>query len=651
MKTKEITISDVFNQDGLLAGEMQRYEYRANQVEMSHEVENALSNGGHLMIEADTGVGKSIAYLVPSILWAIKNEKKVVISTNTINLQEQLIFKDLPLLKKIIPAPFEAVLVKGRSNYLCKRRLQRVIDDESALLVPSQYRGELERLIEWVNDTKDGSISDISAEPPAQLWDEVCCEMDNCPGKNCEYFGECFFQRARQKIYKADILVVNHHLFFSDLALKQKGKSLLPKYEAVIFDEAHFMESIATEHLGFDISNFAVKYLLNKLYNSKANRGLLMYAQERDGIKRVSALSRTVDAYFSILEEKVRVGGSNILRVNKPGEIANDLSPKFMELYSELKKIKNRLKKNEDMSNELSSYIRRTAEFVEGLDAFCNQSMLGHVYWIESGEGKYKRIVLQAYPIAVNLALKSILFDTVPTVVLTGATLTVNKSFNYFKNRLGVRDIREVRLGSSFDYKKQMKIYIPKDIPSPKDIGLYRSALIEKIEKYLDYTGGKAFVLFTSYKLMQEVYEEVAPVLREKGIESFIQGDGVPRHVMLQKFREDINSVLFGTDSFWTGVDVEGEALSNVIITRLPFAVPEHPLTRARLDYIESNGGNSFGDYSLPQAIIKLRQGIGRLIRSKTDKGIIVIMDNRIITTSYGKYFLDSLPECTRIVE
>lgn len=322
-----------------------------------------------------------------------------------------------------------------------------------------------------------------------------------------------------------------------------------------------------------------------------------------------------------------------------------------MELYKELKEVKERLKENNDLSQEISTYIRRTYELIEELSIFRNQTQLGHVYWIELEEGRYKRIILQAYPIVVSSQLKTLLFDSIKTVILTGATISVNKSFEYFKKRLGAGEAEELKLGSSFNYKEQMKIYVPKDMPSPKEIDKYEKALVEKINKYLDYTGGKAFVLFTNYKLMKEVYDEVAPVLMDKGINSFIQGEGLPRHIMLQKFREDIDSVLFGTDSFWTGVDVEGESLSNVIITRLPFAVPDHPLTRARIDYIEEQGGNAFMDYSLPQAVIKLRQGAGRLIRSKTDKGIIVILDNRIITSFYGKHFWDSLPDCPRIIE
>lgn len=659
MDTQEINVIDFFNKDGLLAGHMPRYEFRESQVQMAGAVEKVLEEEEHLMVEADTGVGKSIAYLVPSILWAVKNEKKVVVSTNTINLQEQLVYKDLPLLEKVIPHPFNAVLVKGRGNYICLRRFQRALEDEQGALVPSEYRSQLIYLEKWIKKTVDGSLADMVEQPHQQLWDEICCELDNCLGKKCPFYptgtakdcNACFFQRARSRIYKADLLIVNHHLFFSDLALRKIGRSLLPNYDAVILDEAHFVEDVATEHLGFEVSNLGVRYLLNKLYNPKATKGVFIYMHEAKGIEIVSELHKLADKFFNTLDERLQKVEDGIIRLTKPGEIPDVLGPRLMDLYKELKDIKERVKENNDLSQEVSQYIRRTSELIEELSIFRNQTLTGYVYWMELQQGKYRRIILQAYPVVVSMHLKALLFDNIKTVILTGATISVNKSFEYFKTRLGASEINELRLGSSFDYKRQMKIYVPKDIPSPKEMDKYKEALIEKINKYLDYTGGKAFVLFTNYKLMKEVYTKVVPELEDKGINSFIQGEGLPRHIMLQRFREDIDSVLFGTDSFWTGVDVEGEALSNVIITRLPFAVPEHPLMRARIDYIEEQGGNAFMDYSLPQAVIKLRQGVGRLIRSKTDKGIIVILDNRIINSHYGRLFWDSLPDCPRIIE
>lgn len=650
MDSTEINLENIFSEKGFLAKLLPRYEYRPQQLEMAAAVNNSLLEGKHLIVEADTGVGKSLAYLVPSILWAMKNKEKVVISTNTINLQEQLVYKDLPLLKKIIPDSFNIVLVKGRSNYLCLRKFQRVVEDDESLLIPFGDKEQLLRLKEWAQETKSGSLSDLEIAPDPKLWDEICSELDNCLGKKCPFYNACFLQNIRKKVFKADLLIVNHHLFFSDIALKQVTSGILPDYDAVILDEAHFVEEVATHHLGFEISNLGIRYLLNKLYNPKQNKGILIYLKTEAGIKLVQELYSLSEDFFSAFLSEFERLNNNIIRITEPGLINDVLDLGFERLHRELIKIRKAIK-NDDLKLEISKYIRRTGELIEKLNMFRNQLLLGHVYWLELEGGRFQKIVLRTFPVEIGRYLKPLLFENIKTVILTGATLSVNKSFDYIKGRLGLEKSYEKKLGSSFDYEKQMKIYVPKDISSPDLENSYKEDLIQKIIKYLGYSGGKAFVLFTNYRLMKDVYARIEPLLINDKIKSFIQGGGIPRSVMLERFREDTHSVLFGTDSFWTGVDVEGEALSNVIITRLPFAVPDYPLTRARIDYIEEHGGNAFRDYSLPQAIIKLRQGVGRLIRSRSDRGIIVILDNRIITRPYGRSFWASLPQCSRIIE
>lgn len=646
-----MNLKEIFGPEGPISRNLPAYEYRPQQLQMAEVVVKAIDEERHLIVEAGTGVGKSFAYLAPAIGYATSASKRVVISTNTISLQEQLLRKDIPFLKDVLPISFKAVLVKGRSNYICLRRWERELKSEGKDLFDAKEDARDLRIIaNWLKGTTDGSLSDLERLPSNRVWIRVCSEHDNCLGKRCPYRDNCFFQKVRKEMQEAHLLVVNHHLFFSDLALKRAKVDLLPLYKCVILDEAHNIESVASEHLGVEISNYRVKYLLDSLYNREKNKGLLLYlgagkALEYVDQARVQAALLFQDALMSM--ERV---DSPIKRIREPNPFPNYLDESLREIYSSLKELRSRAKTKED-ELELSSWMNKCMDLTNELSAFLDQMLKDHVYWLERGGKGYKRVVLKSSPINISSELREDLFGKIPTVIMTSATLVTDGSFQYFKSRVGLEDSLELNVGSPFNYEEQVRLCLAEKMPDPHDAGKYRDKVIEKVKYYLKLTNGKAFVLFTSYKLMNEVHRALRPFLTSQGINSFQQGDGIPRNIMLERFREDINSVLFGTDSFWAGVDVQGESLSNVIITKLPFDVPDHPLTEARSEDIEERGGDPFLEYSLPEAVIRLKQGFGRLIRNKEDKGIIVILDSRLLTRSYGKVFLNSLPRCRVIVD
>ncbi len=647
----KMNLQTIFTPNGLISQLLREYEYRPQQLQMAEAVAKAFESNEHLVVEAGTGVGKSFAYLIPAVDFALESGEKALVSTNTISLQEQLINKDIPFLQKILPQPFNAVLVKGRGNYLCLRRLDSLFAFERGLFDTSDEAKEVNRILNWSRDTKDGSLADINPLPMPSVWDRVVSESDNCLSVACNNYKECFYFKARAKMKDANLLIVNHHLLFSDLALRKIGPalSILPSYSHLVLDEAQHIESVATEHTGIKLSNHRVKKLLDSLCNPKRSRGLLLRLKAINLIGFVNRVRDRANDQFGMIEDWMGNFPEGTKRIERKGFVPNLLKPPLVDLEEALKTLRGGLR-NDDEEKEVDAHIRRCVELRKDLDEMLNQNKPEFVYWIECAQRRrYVTISLNAAPINVSDDLRACLFEKTKSIILTSATLSTNRDFEYFKSRIGLGLCLELLVGSPFDYEQQVCLYVSRHTPDPRSYQFIPAA-IEQIKKFLILTHGKAFVLFTSYKMMDEVYESLAPYLDGIGIASFKQGAELSRHSMIEAFKEDINSVIFGTASFWEGVDVRGEALSNVIIVKLPFAVPTHPVTEARFNQIEKQGGNAFMEYSLPEAIIRLKQGFGRLIRNKTDEGIVVILDPRVLTKPYGRQFLNSLPEC-RVIE
>ncbi|MFC1735835.1 helicase C-terminal domain-containing protein [Candidatus Hydrogenedentota bacterium] len=704
----------LFADNGPVARSLVNFERRPCQSEMLKTVTQAFNDNGVGLIEAGTGTGKTMAYLIPAVYWATMNDERVVVSTNTINLQEQLMRKDIPFLQRTLDRTFTAALIKGRGNYVCKRKLDSVARQEQ-LLLEDEFQLALADVQAWAGTTTDGSREDLSFNVPHELWETVCSESDTCAYSRCQYYSNtCFVTSARRKAAYANILVVNHHLLFADLQLRwetgSKSTPILPRYERIILDEAHNVEDVATSYFGESLTRFGLVRRFGRLVRAKrgatgktSTKGILPFvsalvskkrelfsADELDRFDKtltftllplLEILREKTDDFFDevykavdalaepapgnerklrLTEERMRDGRWQAVFAERGDNLCKELCS--AETYlQELVGIIARAVKKGDPKDELASQITElraaagrigaAADQIRRMFKSCEEEK---VYWVETGmTQRGKRIGMHISPLLVGPVLAERLYPEFATVIMTSATLTTGGKFDYLKKRTGVDHIEpdrviESALPSPFDFKEQVLIGIPDEMPPPNLAG-FEAPANKFILDCVKLTGGRTFVLFTSYGSLNRSFKELAPALEDDGIIALKQGSE-SRSRLLEKFRSDDSSVLFATSSFWEGVDVQGRSLESVILVRLPFRVPTEPVLEARVEEIQKHGGNPFMEYSVPQAVIKFRQGFGRLIRTRNDRGVVIVLDNRILTKFYGRIFLKSLPECNQVI-
>lgn len=691
------TAREILSDDGPIAAALgPRFESRDEQMRMAEAVEAAMAQGTHLVVEAGTGVGKSFAYLVPAIRRAIERNERVVIATHTISLQEQLMEKDLPLLKGTLDedgsrnwgpsGELRPVLVKGRGNYVSVRRLKLASERQDRLFSDAAAKRSLHVIEDWAYETEDGTLSSLPPLERPGVWDKVQSDSANCMGRRCPSYDRCFYQSARREMDEANILVCNHALFFSDLALRAEGVGFLPEYHHVILDEAHTVEEVASEHFGLNLTEGRVMHLLTTLYQRRSGKGYLpqlaLLAGDTGEIDRavhfVLEAESACRAFFADLLDLVQSGRLKNGRMRTPDLIDNPLTPALNALMLRMKQIREAIK-NEADRFELNAYIERADRMAKECRALVAQSQPGCAYWIDAtaNEGEesefasIRKVGVACSPIDVSPILKDHLFGAGHSVILTSATLStravekdapfehVEAAFAHTLSRLGCEGASLMQLGSPFDYARQVELVIDRAAPAPrvwtqkngrasersKASSEYASALAKRVLHHVRETQGGAFVLFTSFSTLFSVAEALARPLAEEGLPLLVQGKDGSRSEILKRFRQDERSVLLGAASFWQGVDVQGRGLRNVIITRLPFDPPDRPLIEARLERITAQGGDPFREDSIPRAVIRFKQGFGRLIRSRKDRGKVVVLDSRIASSSYGRLFIAALPE------
>ena len=625
-------IEKILGPDGTIAQNMIGYEHRPQQIEAALAIGKALSQKQHCMVEAGTGVGKSMAYLIPAVEHA-RSVGKVVISTHTLYLQAQLISKDIPFLQSVLPGrKFNAVLMKGRGNYLCLNNY----DTELGQLLLINDRN-LEKLREWASETKTGDVSELDFQFSG--WGDICSDQDTCHRQECRNFGKCFYYKMRKAAQEADIIVTNHSLYLSDLAIRKSDPQagIIPDYKAVIFDEAHHLEDIATKVFGIEYGNYRIPSFLNRI---RRLRGVGLDPRRIQTIDELNTdlfetfySSRKQEFFFSDVysgAEKDKVETSASTLCTMLDGLNRELSDQETEGRPEL-------------AERISGYRRICSRLKEEMSTLFFGTEDGFIKWGErAANGKNKSCHLRYSPLTVAKILNEALWGTVESAVLTSATLSNSGKFEYMKGRLGLHDCRESIEDSPFDFRSQCLLYVPRHLDIPSDNLAYADNVAKEIEQLVRVSNGRAFLLFTSYRMLNAVYERL---LGKLPFVTMKQGD-MSNEMLVREFLNHGNAVLFGTHSFWEGVDVRGEALSLVVIDKLPFGVPDSPMNRARVDAITEAGGDWFKEFSMPQAQMRLKQGFGRLIRTKNDRGVVAILDSRLVKKYYGKEFLRFLPQC-----
>ena len=637
------TLYEFFAPGGILARSPLPYEYRPGQMEMAKAVERALEERRHLIVEAGTGTGKTLAYLLP----ALRTGQRVIISTGTKALQDQLYFRDVPFLETLI-GDLRVCYMKGRANYLCRHKLTALRDQP--ILSGLEEIDQFQQIAEWEKKTETGDRAELSGMPESSaLWQKLDARTEACLGSSCPDYGRCFITEMRRKALESDIIIVNHHLFFADLSVKREAAGaadagILPDTAAVVFDEAHELEDVASSYFGLSVSNVRFEEL------ARDTDALL---RGKEGADKLPALTQQIRERARMFFAALPMAGDGRQPFTGREEFLETSGDLYMAVRATLKRMEAEMEGMKSV-DEAPGLKKRVARLRSELEFILESNAHNMVYWMErrissggterpGGRGGFRSqsrtTFLQATPIDVSELLHELVFEQIPTVILTSATLTVQGGFEHMRKRLGLTEARELVVPSHFNYGKQALLYLPPEMPEPRDAE-FPEAAARCIRRVLELSRGRAFCLFTSYAQMRDLYERLLPVL---DFPILLHGTA-PRKALLEEFRTTPNAVLFGTSSFWQGVDVQGEALSCVIIDKLPFAVPNDPVVAARMTAIEEAGGKPFFDYQVPSAVLTLKQGFGRLIRSLEDRGVLVLLDPRIRQKSYGKIFLASLP-------